>query len=133
MTPPLGFRPTDGLPSKGSSNVLNGNEASAIEVMAMRTAWCDLAIRWELTWQERRMLLPTGGEDLEQPPANTERRMRLLIEIGHRLRFEDDATLCEWLRMPSELWYWYSPLEVMGGSLPDLRRLRQFVELGLGS
>ncbi len=112
---------------------MNGSEAAAVDMMAMRRAWCDLAVSWELTWQERRMLLPAGGEDQQAPPEDTERRMRILIEIGHRLRFENDLAMCEWLRMPSELWFWYSPLEVMSGPLPDLRRLRQFIELGLGS
>jgi len=113
--------------------MINGKEAAVIDDMAMRSAWRDLAINWELDWRERRMLVPAGGEDEPFPPADTERRMRILIEIGHRLRFDDDATLCEWLRMPTELWYWYSPLEVMGGPLPDLRRMRQFIEEGLGA
>ncbi|GEM72845.1 MAG: hypothetical protein GY736_08875 [Sphingomonas sp.] len=113
--------------------MLNGTEASAIETMEMIKAWRELAVRWELTWHERVALLPCGGEDTFSPPQDTERRMRILIEVGYRLRFEDDATLCEWLRTPTEMWNWHSPLEVMSASLPDLRRFRAFVELGLGA
>lgn len=109
-----------------------GSDVATVELMAMRTAWQDLSLRWELTWQERRALLPAGGEDAEQPPMDTERRMRILIEIGYRIRFDDDDDLQEWLRMPTELLNWYSPLEAMSGQLPDLRRFRQFVEMGLG-
>lgn len=111
---------------------INGMNAAAIEEMAMRAAWRSLAIRWELTWSERCALFPAGGEDRIAPPADTERRMRILIEVGHRLNL-DEIELCEWLRQPSELWNWYSPLEVMSGSLPDLRRFRAFIEQGLGS
>lgn len=111
---------------------MNGNEAAAIDMMAMRRAWRDLAIGWELTAPERRMLLPAGGEGEVAPPADTERRVRILLDIAHGLRFDDGASLREWLRMPSELFYWHSPIEVMAGPLPELRRFRQFIELGLG-
>jgi hypothetical protein len=111
---------------------INGNDVAAVEVMAMKTTWRHLAIEWELTWNERRALFPAGGEDRTDPPADTERRMRILIEVGHRLAF-DDHELCDWLRRPSELWNWYSPLEVMSGTLPELRRFRAFIEQGLGS
>lgn len=110
----------------------NGNDASAIELMATTAAWRDLAIRWELDWRERTALLPSGGEEAATPPEDTETRMRILVEIGHRLRFDGDADLCEWLRLPTELWNWYSPLEVMSGPMSDLRRFRAYVEAGLG-
>lgn len=109
-----------------------GSDVATIELMAMQSAWRDLTLRWELTWQERKALLPTGGEDLPQPPVDTERRMRILIEIGYRIRFDDDDELQDWLRMPSELLNWHSPIEAMSSPLPDLRRFRQFVEMGLG-
>ncbi len=112
--------------------MLNGTDVPAVELTAMRAAWRDLAINWELTWRERRALLPAGGEDRSDPPLDTEHRMRILIEIGHRVRIYDE-TLSDWLRTPSELWNWSSPLEVMSGSLPDLRRFRVFVELALGA
>jgi hypothetical protein len=111
---------------------INGNDVAAVEVMAMRTAWRHQAVHWELSWSERTALFPAGGEDRTDPPVDTERRMRILIEVGHRIAFEDDE-LCEWLRRPSELWNWYSPLEVMSGTLPELRRFRAFIEQGLGS
>jgi hypothetical protein len=110
---------------------MNGNEAAAIELGAMRTAWGDLATRWDLGWHERRALLPAGGQDADTPPHDTERRMRLLIEVGHRLRFDDDDELRDWLRTPSELWN--SPLEIMSGAIGDLRRFRQFVEAEIWS
>lgn len=110
---------------------INGTDAAAVEVMAMRAAWRHLVIEWELSWSERRELLPLGGEERADLPHDTERRMRILIEIGHRLTA--DAGLCEWLRTPTEFWNWYSPLEVMSGSISDLRRFRLLVEQGLRS
>ncbi len=108
-------------------------EAAGTELAAMTQAWRDLGARWDLNWRERRMLLPKGGEFSAQPCADTEARMRMHLEIGYRIRFEGDEELQEWLRHPTELFGWYSPLEVMGGTLGDLRRFRAFVEQGLGS
>ena len=108
-------------------------DASAAELVAMRNAWRDLAVRWKLTWQERRALLPEEGEDGLALPIDTEARMRILIEIGYRLRFEDDGEMCDWLRAPSRMWHWYSPIEVMSGEIGDLRQFRRRVEQGLCS
>ncbi len=119
--------------TKEEWKMLDGRDAGAIEAMAVIKAWRDLAIRWELSWHERVALLPRGGEDTASPPEDTEKRMRILVEIGYRLRFEDDEVMCEWLRAPAEMWNWHSPLEVMSASLPDLRRFRAFIEMGLGS
>ena len=41
------------------------------------------------------MLFPAGGEDLANLPADTEARMRILIEIGYRLRRKGLAGLDE--------------------------------------
>ena len=112
--------------------MLDGHEAGAIEAREMMKAWRELAIRWELDWRERVALLPNDGEETASPPEATEKRMRILIEIGHRLRFDDDVALCEWLRTPEAKWNWHSPLEVMSASLPDLRRFRAFLEQELG-
>jgi hypothetical protein len=109
---------------------MNGHEAAALELAAMRRAWRDLAVRWGLTLDERRALLPHGGEQLPSPPADTETRMRIMIEIGYRVRFETPAELDDWLRTPLEMWKWNSPLDMMSGSISDLRRIRQFVEMG---
>ncbi len=110
---------------------MNGEVFAAIELRAMISAWRTLVIEWELTWSERQALLPQGGDELENPPAGTETRMRLLIEIGYRLRFDDGMALVEWLRTPSPDWGWLAPLDVMGASLPDLRRLRRLADAGL--
>lgn len=110
----------------------NNDNLEVTEQVAMAAAWKCLAIRWELTWQERTALLPSGGEDSGAPPEDTETRMRILVEIGYRLRMDDDAELCEWLRIPTELWGWYSPIEVMSGPMARLRLFRAYVEAGLG-
>lgn len=104
--------------------------AEAAELEAMTGAWRDLAARWDLTFQERRALLPQGGEDRPAPPEDTERRMRLLIAIGYRVTFGRGEELREWLRMPCALWDWHSPLEVMSASLADLGGFRRIVEEG---
>lgn len=99
----------------------------------MTEAWRSLAARWDLTWKELRALFPKGGEDCLSPCADTETRMRVLLEIGYRIRFDDDSDEQDWLRRPVELLGWYAPVEVMSGTLADLRRFRAFVEQGLGS
>ena len=103
-------------------------DAAAAELATMMNAWRDLAVEWELTWQERRDLLPAGGDETAAPAADTEKRMRILLEIGYRLRFGNGAELREWLRDPSEFWRWHTPLEVMSGGLELLRRFRRHVE-----
>lgn len=113
--------------------LFEGREAARIELAAMAAAWRSLGARWQLTWKERRALFPKGGEDGADPCADTETRMRILIEIGYRLRFDDDGDEQEWLRRPMEMLGWHTPIEVMSGTLGDLRRFRAFVEQGLGS
>ena len=108
-------------------------EAARVELATMTGAWRDLAARWDLVWRERRMLFPAGGEELAEPPGDTETRMRIMVEIGYRLPFDTAGEIRDWLREPTELWAWHSPLEVMAGRLSDLRRFRCFVEQGLGS
>ena len=111
--------------------MINGETCAAVELRAMISAWRALVVEWELTWCERRTLLPCGGDDLERPPADTETRMRLMIEINYRLRFETGGALVEWLRQPSREWGWLAPLDLMGGPLPDLRRVRRLADEGL--
>lgn len=94
----------------------------------VREAWDRLAGRWELTWQERRMLLPAGGEDDPAPPEDTRRRMLILVEVGHRLTPVPRAERNEWLRMATPAWGWYSPIELMSGSLEELCGFRRAVE-----
>ena len=113
--------------------LVEGRDAARDELAAMTGAWRGLDARWDLTWRERRMLFPRGGEDGAAPCADTETRMRVLIEIGYRLRFDDDGDEQEWLRRPIEMLGWHAPIEVMSGTLADLRRFRAFVEQGFGS
>ncbi len=105
-------------------------DAAGAELKAVQAAWKSLAIRWELTWSEKTELLPQGLEDTSSPPLDTEHRMRILVEIGYRLDFADDAELCDWLRCPSALSNFYTPLELMTGGIADLRRFRLLVEQG---
>lgn len=111
--------------------MLNGEYSAAIELRSMISAWRSLVVEWELTWSERQALLPEGGDELDQPTQDTECRMRLLIEIGYSLRIGDGLVLVEWLRMPAREWRWLAPLDVMGGPLPDLRRMRRLADEGL--
>ena len=110
-----------------------GLDVGRAELVAMAGAWRSLGARWDLTWMERRALFPRGDECAASPCSDTETRMRVLIEIGYRVRFDEDSQEQEWLRRPTEMLGWYSPLEVMSGTLADLRRFRAFVEQGLGS
>lgn len=110
---------------------MTGKDAPTAELMAMTTAWKELSARWELTWRESWVLFPEGGEDAEFPPADTETRMRLLIEVGYRLNLGEPISLQDWLREPSAAFGGYTPLEAMSESLTGLRRARQLVELGL--
>ena len=104
------------------------DEINARELRVMLTAWRALSARWGLDFAERRALFPDGGEEDGAPPADTERRMRILIEIGHRLRF-DGNHLREWLREPSHQYCWLSPLQAMA-DLPHLRHIRKLAEAG---
>ena len=126
----MGARTTRDVRKKGMG-MLNGEVSAAIELRTMISAWRALVIEWELTWSERQALLPEGGDELNNPPADTERRMRILVEIGYRLRFDDGDELVVWLRQPSRKWGWLAPLDVMGASLPDLRRVRRLADEGV--
>ena len=106
--------------------------AAGIDLAEMTGAWYSLDRRWGLTWRERRTLFPKGGEDRADPCEDTMTRMRVLVEIGHRLRFESRDDEQDWLRLPLEMLGWHTPMEIMSGPLADLRRFRAFVEQGLG-
>ena len=83
------------------------SDDEAVRITAMRSAWQALAIEWGLTGGDRRDLLPEGGEFADPMPDDTAARMRMLVEIGYRLRFDTTAELRDWLRraeaMPFEL------------------------------
>ena len=113
--------------------MMNGSQASAMEMKVMCTAWRSLAEDWALTWEERRLLLPAGGEHDVAVPADTETRMRLLLEVARGLRLPLDEEAIEWLRAPCAVLRWRSPLDVMSSSLAELRYFRRLVEAGYGS
>lgn len=104
-------------------------EAARIEMRAMRSAWRTLCARWQLSDREIRELLPSGGFDEDAPPSDTERRMRLLIEISYRLPAGVDD-IYDWLRTGTPAFAWHSPLEAMGLSVGSLRGVRLAVEEG---
>jgi hypothetical protein len=105
---------------------------AAIELRTMRQAWRALEGRWELTWRECRELLPAGGADDENPPRDTETRMRILIQVGHRVGIPGPK-LHDWLRSPVATLGWLTPLDVMSGGLGELRGFRALVEQGFAS
>ena len=107
---------------------MNMDELCALELRSMRTAWRALVERWELGPAEIGSLLPEGGEDTERPPADSERRMRLLIAIGHGLGLHG-RRLAEWLRDPRPDLFFLSPIEAMA-DLWQLRRVHAMVEAG---
>jgi hypothetical protein len=107
-------------------------DLAAMELRTMRSAWRALARRWDLTARERAALLPSGGEEDESPPCDTETRMRILIEIGYRIGLPE-ARLHEWLRTGYATLHWRSPLDAMSGPIADLRGFRRLVDLGFAS
>lgn len=107
-------------------------DLAAVELRTMLSAWRALATRWDLTWRERRELLPGGGEEDENPPRDTEARMRILVEVGYRLALPE-AELHDWLRTATKALGWLSPLDVMSGSMGDLRSIRHLVNVGFAS
>ena len=109
------------------------NDAEAVGLTAMRSAWQALTIEWDLTQRERQDLLPQGGEFANPMPSDTAARMALIVEIGYRLRFDTTAELREWLRRPVLMFALDAPLDVMAGSMDDLVRIRALVERGFGS
>jgi hypothetical protein len=104
------------------------DELSAIELRSMRAAWRALAERWKLSPTEIGTLLPEGGEWWDHPPADTERRMRILIEVGHGVGMHGQR-LSEWLRDPRPDLFFLSPIEAMS-DLRHLRRVRDLVVAG---
>ena len=109
----------------------DGEFCAAVELRAMASAWHAMAGGWDLTWGERQELFPKGGDDLPEPPADTERRMRILLEIGYRLRFDEADALVNWLRRPIPGLGYQSPIELMGGPLANLRLVRRLADEGL--
>ena len=111
---------------------MTDDDLAAVELRTMLSAWRALATRWDLTWRERAELLPAGGEESENPPRDTEARMRILIEIGYRISLPD-SELHDWLRTATQALGWLSPLDLMSGSMGDLRSIRHLVNVGFSS
>ena len=108
---------------------MHDEDPAGAELRSMLSAWRALARDWDLEWFDIRALFPDGSDKLAQPTAPTEQRMRVLIEIGHRLRFDDEGDLRDWLRQPTKALGWLAPLDIMAGPLPQLRSFRRMVEL----
>lgn len=108
------------------------DELAALELRSMRAAWRTLMRDWDVTPTERRALLPEGGEEDAAPPRDTETRMRLLVEVGYRVRLEG-WTLYDWLRTPTPVLRWLTPLDAMSGTLAQLRGVRSLVDRGFAS
>jgi hypothetical protein len=103
------------------------------ELRAMRASWQALARRWELTRGELRALLPSGGEDRPSPPEDTERRMRLMLAISHRLPFRDDADeMRAWPRTPLDAFGGLCPLDLMADGPRGMAPLRRYAEYEYG-
>ncbi|SEL80854.1 Protein of unknown function [Sphingomonas palmae] len=108
------------------------DDLAALELRSMRSAWKALERRWDLSPSERRALLPAGGVDEESPPRDTEARMRILIEVGYRIGLAE-MLLQDWLRTSTPTLGWLTPLDVMSGTMSELRAMRRLVEMGLAS
>lgn len=111
---------------------MTNEDLAALELRTMHKAWKSLDRRWNLSPTERLALFPAGGHDDERPPADTETRMRIQIEIGYRIGLPEDL-LHDWLRDPNQTLAWLTPLDVMSGSLADLRGFRRLVDEGFAS
>lgn len=111
---------------------MDTKDIAALELRTMRSAWRALARRWGLSSAECRELLPAGGEDEDFPPRDTETRMRIMIEINYRITMPEDV-VWEWLRTSLHDLGYLTPLDVLGGTLADLRGFRRIVELGFAS
>jgi hypothetical protein len=98
-----------------------------VERPTLRKAWNGFARALGVAWLERRMVLLQGGEHAAVPPMDTDRRMRLLVEVGYRLGARSAAELYDWLRRLVPAFGWYSPLEVVSGPLEELVLYRTIV------
>ncbi|WCT72618.1 hypothetical protein PQ455_13375 [Sphingomonas naphthae] len=99
------------------------------ELKTMRSSWQALARRWEFTGRELAQLLPEGGWDTPSPPADTERRMRLMLSVDYRLPFGSGSyELSSWARTPIDELDLFTPIELIAAGPPHIRALRDFVE-----
>jgi hypothetical protein len=102
---------------------------SEIELAAMIRAWRSVEGRWGLDAREISSLFPDGGNTEITPPPSAETRMRLLLSVDHRLPFSlGEYELRAWLRKPAVELGFLSPIDVMGGSSAEIRKVRAFAE-----
>lgn len=104
--------------------------AAAADLGVMQSAWRALRDDWGLSEREIDDLLPAGGSGRARPPRDTEARMRLLVQINNRVGLDDHA-LRDALRLASPALGWLTPLEAMAGGIGDLRRVRDYADMGL--
>lgn len=102
------------------------------ELTTMRASWQALARRWGLTGQELTQLLPERGEDRPHPPPATERGMRLMLALDHRLAFDDDGDARDWLRQPIAEFGHHTPVDLLAFGGAHARELRRFAEWSFG-
>lgn len=103
------------------------------ELKLMRANWFALSRSWGLDPREVALLLPQGGEDTPVPPADTERRMRLMLAIGYRLPSNGQADgLAAWPRTPLAEFGWMTPIDVMSSGPARMAALMRFVEWKYG-
>ena len=103
-------------------------DASADELRALVDAWHALARRWELTTGEVVEILPGWSGEGTPVDGDTEERMRLMLGVGHRLRFVSLGEERDWLRAPAGRYRWLAPYDMIADGPPLLRRLLRHVE-----
>ncbi|NJR80270.1 antitoxin Xre/MbcA/ParS toxin-binding domain-containing protein [Sphingomonas corticis] len=102
------------------------------ELGAMRASWHALAVRWAITPREMAAILPDGGIRNMTPPATTERRMRRMLALDHRLPFYDDADARAWLRTPIPQLGDLAPIDLLERGDAHVRELLRFAEWSFG-
>lgn len=104
---------------------------SKTDLAEMRQAWRALRRRWRLTGREAAILLRTADEEGAELDVTAVERMRILIEIGHRLVFLPGDDLSIRLRTATAAFGWLSPLEAMSEEAVGLARVRELVGKGV--
>lgn len=104
---------------------------STKDLAEMRQAWRAFRRRWRLNGREAVILLQTADKEGAEPDVIAVERMRILIEIGHRLVFLPGDDLSIRLRTATAAFSWLSPLEAMSEDATGLARVREMVGKGV--